>query len=157
MTKLNLQSPWITYVNEVRALFAKDPEVSVEYEDGDAKRLSLFVTSQEKADALTQIMPQKVEFGNVILEIEVVPANEEAPSKAELFFAAFKGNQAVAYTDSVEAMGFSANYIVFKPEIVQFFNDDLGDINGNMTTIYENVANDVFEGHEGVFFCTDAI
>ena len=153
-SKFGLQPPWMTYANKVKALFEKDREVTVEW-DNDEKKLSLYVNSQEKADALTQLMPTEVEFGNVKVNVAVIPANLLESNPMSLLETAFKGNPVVSYTRSVEALGFSAGYIVFKPEIVQFFNDDLSDINGNETTLYETIADEIFENHEGVFFCTD--
>ena len=157
MNKLNLQAPWTTYANEVEKLFEKDPEVAVEYDDA-AKKLMLYVDSQEKAEALDSLFPNEVEFGNVKVTVEVIPANITDLTMVNLFERAFKGNPAVSYIKTVEAMGFSASYVVFQPEVVQFFNDNLGDINGNETTLYEKIADDVFDGrHEGVFFCTDEV
>ncbi len=47
------------------------------------------------------------------------------------------------------------SYILFEPKVVQFFNDDLGDLNGLRSTLYQDIAANVFEdAHEGVFFCT---
>ena len=45
-------------------------------------------------------------------------------------------------------------YVVLKKEVVQFFNDNLNDIHGLETTLYQTIAKDVFDG-TGVFFCTD--
>jgi hypothetical protein len=45
---------------------------------------------------------------------------------------------------------------VFEKKVVQFFNDQLDDINGNKSTLYQDIAKDVFEKHEGVYFCTAA-
>ena len=47
------------------------------------------------------------------------------------------------------------SYVIFEKKVVQFFNDDLSDAHGNMTTLYKDVAKDVLGEHHGVFFCTD--
>ena len=58
--------------------------------------------------------------------------------------------------DAETPMG-SFHYAVFQSKVVQFFNDDMSDINGNCTTLYQEIAKDVFSGRaEGVFFCTAA-
>lgn len=153
--KLGLSAPWESYVSEITALFDKDPEVAIDYSE-ENKVLKLYVDSQEKAAALEQLLKPEVDFGNVKLSIEIIPANLTDRSVMNLFETAFKGNQAVSYTRSIEAMGWSAGYIVFKPEIVQYFNDDLSDINGIESTLYEDIAKRVFaDNHDGVFFCTD--
>ena len=153
-SKIGLQPPWITYAREVNALFAKDPEVAVDWNE-DEYILTLYVDSQEKADALDKLFPNEMEFGNVTISITIVPANMTDRSLMNTFETAFKGNPAVSYTKSVDGLGFSMNYIVFKPEVVQYFNDDLSDVNGFESTLYENIANNVFENHDGIYFCTD--
>jgi hypothetical protein len=49
------------------------------------------------------------------------------------------------------------SYIVFKPEIVQFFNDDLTDINGLASMLYNQIAYDIFRPELNVSYCIDKI
>lgn len=48
-------------------------------------------------------------------------------------------------------------YVVFKNCVVQFFNDNLNDIYGNISTLYQDIAREIFADAEweGVFYCTD--
>lgn len=46
-------------------------------------------------------------------------------------------------------------YIVFKNKVVQFWNDDLSDIYGNRSTLYQDIAKEIFGESSGIFFCTD--
>ena len=46
-------------------------------------------------------------------------------------------------------------YVVFVKEVVQYFNDDLGDANGVCSTLYQDIAKRLFTSTEGVFFCTN--
>jgi hypothetical protein len=46
-------------------------------------------------------------------------------------------------------------YVIFKKEVVQYYDDNLGDAHGNRTTLYEQIANQIFEDREGIYFCTD--
>ena len=80
--KTAVASPWITYARRVHKLFELDPEVKVSY-DNEGPELKLYVESQEKAEALEEVMPNEVEFGNVTMAVTVVPANiaEESPYK----------------------------------------------------------------------------
>ena len=78
-----------------------------------------------------------------------------------LFHTAFNGNPILNRTIVVEGI-FSNRfiYVEFKPEIVQFYNDNLGDLNGNVTTIYEAIARHIFNENpnlKGIFYCTAAI
>ena len=49
------------------------------------------------------------------------------------------------------------NFVVFVPEVVQFYNDDLGDINGLCSTLYQDLAKDLFGEEAGIYFCTDKV
>jgi hypothetical protein len=155
MSKVGLSSPWCIYADEVKALFGKDPEIKVEY-DNDVPEVKLYVDNEEKAEALTQLLPTQKVFGNVVLKVTVVPANMKASnSKLDLFNIAFKGNPAFAYTASVEQfLGLTSNFVVFAKEVVQYYNDDLSDIHGNCSTLYQEIAKDVFGFQKDVYFCT---
>ena len=43
-------------------------------------------------------------------------------------------------------------YVVFAPEIIQFFDDNLGDPHGNTTTLASTIADEIFDETDGVFF-----
>jgi len=47
------------------------------------------------------------------------------------------------------------DYVVFRNEVVQFFNDEMGDPNGLKSTLYQDIAKDVFADKDGIFFCTE--
>ena len=155
MEKLNLSSPWVTYVNEMKALFEQDPQITIIYYDEDYT-VKLFVESDAKANALQQLLPETKEFGNVTLKIEVVPANTNAvdPNVA-LFSAAFEGNPVLEEVRSISSVIGTFNYAVFKKEVVQFYNDQLDDLHGNKSTLYQEIARDVIGQKEGIFYCTD--
>ena len=156
MGKLNLSSPWVTYYRKIEALFGKDKDITIEY-NNDVPEIKLFVTDEEKAEAIAKLLPMSETFGNVTLKISVVPPNVEDLNVVELFRTAFKDNPIL---DSVEAVidpvtQAEFDYVVFKKEVIQFFDDDLSDINGNCTTLSEDIARDVFP-NERIFFCTSS-
>ena len=144
--------PWVTFYSEIEALFGSDPAISIQI-DEDEKIVSLFVEGVAKADALAQLLPSEKTFGNVSVKICVVPANV-MPKRIDLFVEAFKGNPAFSYATTSSGIGFEFDYVVFRNKVVQFFNDNLGDVNGNESTLYEEIARDVFED-TGAMFCTD--
>lgn len=73
-----------------------------------------------------------------------------------MYKAAFEGNAAFNYLETVEGVFTNPiSYVVFANEVVQFFNDDLNDIHGLKSTLYEDIARDVFEKKDGMCFCTD--
>ena len=154
MSNIKLSSPWVLYYREVEALFAEDPEVRTSL-DEDTCTLKIFVDNNpNKAEALTQLLPEYKKFGNIALKIEVLPSNVKATSKVDLFRKAFSGNPAVSYMKTVDLI-FKANYIVFKNKVVQYYADNLGDINGMHSTLYQDIAQDIFGSEEGIYYCTD--
>ena len=153
--KTGISSPWITYVNQVKCLFADDTDVLVEYND-DKKNLVLKVFDSHRADALTQLLPTEKSFGDVTLHISVVPANKETLSFAELVEKAMDGNPHFSQFIKVPMQdGNSFNYLMFEPEVAQYWNDNLADPNGNVSTVYADLAQDVFGVVPGTFFATD--
>ena len=76
--------------------------------------------------------------------------------KLSWFQAALGGNPVFAFTQVSEGVfTIPLSYVVFKNRVVQFFADNLQDVNGNITTLYETIAKDVFGEIPGICFCTD--
>lgn len=155
MENMKLSPPWITFVNEIKALFGEDPEIKIMY-DEDSYTLKLFVDNTDKADALTKLIPEEKEFGNVTLKIEVVPANSDDDSADRLFKKAFFGNPVMKNVATFDTPFGKITYAVFEKKVVQFFNDQMDDINGNKSTLFQEIARDVFGMDRGVYYCTEA-
>ena len=148
-------SPWIGYYKEIESLFQEDSTVKVKYDDSK-NTIKLYVEDEEKADALAQLLPNRKVFGNITVNIDVIPANKVETPKIDLFRKAFEGNGAVAYIETVDNASSNAfHFVVFQPEIVQYYNDDLSDINGLRSTLYQDIAKEIFGEREGIYFCTD--
>lgn len=156
MENIKLSAPWTTFCNEIVALFENDLDIKIRYDDVE-KNIKLFVSDAHKAEALAKILPAKKKFGNVVVTIDIVPAND-ADTITTVLNEAFRGNPAVQYIYDAETPFGPINYVVFKNKVVQFYNDQIDDINGNKNTLYQEIAKDVFEINTGdrVFFCTDA-
>lgn len=153
MAILNLSSPWVEFYREIEAMFKEDPQIKVVY-DEEGNTVKLYVEDSDKADALSQILPTEKSFGNVTINIEVIPANVSSNSKFPLFRKAFEGNPVFSYATSSSGV-FEINYVVFKNKVVQYPNDDISDVNGLRSTLYQNIADDIFTNREGIYFCTD--
>lgn len=165
MAKLKLSAPWTTYYRQVQAMFKHDKEIRVIYDENE-RNIKLYVDNETKAAALTKLLPETVTFGNVSLNVTVIPFNMAAEGDkqeikfkddTELIQAALDGNGAVAQFYPIEYV-FSNKllYVAFQKEVVQFFNDDLSDIRGMCSTLYANIANEIFGRLNGVLFCTDS-
>lgn len=150
-----ISPPWVTYAKKVQALFAEDQDVIVEY-DNDSRTLTLLVEGQDKASAIERLIPKEAEFGNVKLAITVKPSNDD--SLQATVRKAFAGNPAVSSIETVSGdvpLFGSRTYVLFKPEVVQFFDDDMSDYNGLHSTLYQDIAREVFDYDASVSFCTD--
>ena len=159
--KVKLSSPWVTYFNEIKALFSEDPDIKVIFdEESKTPEVKLYVNGQKKVDALEKLLPKEKVFGNVIVRTTIIPANLEDPANedmVQLFSDAFAGNPVLSRIKSVAGdFSFNADYLVFKKKVVQFFNDDLSDVDGKCSTLYQDIAKDVFGSIPNVYFCTDA-
>ena len=156
MAAVKLLSPWELYYRKIDALFSQDPEVGVVF-DADEMTIMLYVNNGTKAYALEQLLPAQHSFGMVTLKICIVPQNNiVGVSKENLFKAAFQHNPILA--DVVTAQGIFTNpltYVIFQAEVVQYWTDNLGDYNGICSTLYQDIARDIFEEQKGVYFCTE--
>jgi hypothetical protein len=168
MAKLNLLSPWATFYNELKAFFEKDDEVTVVYNE-DENIVNLYVDNPEKAAALTELLPVEKKFGSVTLQIKVIPANADTkrftvirtslagnePEMIDLYGMALRGNHNFDGITTVHGI-FSnpITYVIFTKRVIQYYNDSLGDVNGVCSTLMQNIANDIFEKKDGVYFCT---
>ena len=156
MATLELAAPWTNFLNMIKAMFKKDDEVTVDYNE-ETQKIKILVDNPDKAEALTKLLPTHKTFGNVVLQIEVIPENSETNELETLMKRAFSGNGAVKdiITTDLTPLSFGAVYTLFAKEVVQFFNDDLTDYHGECSTLYEDIAREIFNVPEGVFFCTD--
>ena len=156
MAKIKLSPPWDTFVREMEQMFLYDEEVHIVY-DEDALEVRVYVDNAQKAEALAALLPEEKDFGSVHLAINVIPANGNATlSNASLFLTAFSGNGAFSFIKTIHGIFTNdLTYVVFKNRVVQYFNDDLGDIYGQRSTLYQEIAKDLFGEKEGVCFCTD--
>lgn len=158
MQNLKKISPWVEYYRKLVALFKKDPDIKIIYDEG-INVIKMYINGQDKYEALNQLLPSEKKFGNVTLEIELIPCNDLKLSQTDLFRRAFSGNPVVTdvITIGQEIIGSTNdfNYIVFEKEVVQYYDDSLGDPHGNRSTLYQEIAKEVFGEQDGIYFCTD--
>ena len=176
MAKLQLVSPWINFYHEVNAFFRYDHDVTVIFDEEETE-VKLYVNGNEKAEALSELLPDIRKFGNVTLKITVIPVigqtivhatvlhpvtisrgGYSSSSMTEMesqFVMALRGNPICSFTDSVDLQTNRIIYVVFRNEVVQYYNDDLGDYYGQCSTLYQTIAADIFKPIDGVHYCTD--
>lgn len=151
-----LSPPWITFYNEIKEMFCEDPDVSAITYNNVTHTVNIYIENAEKAYAIMRLLPVSKDFGNVTLKINVIPSNNLSINTLDLYEKAFEGNPAFSYTKKANLPITPFNYVVFKNKVVQFFNDNMNDVNGNKNTLYEEIARDIFEtSSDGICFCTD--
>lgn len=171
MARINLVAPWYEYYNKMAAFFKEDYDVTVLYDDqeDDTKHIKVLVDNPEKATALEALLNKEKDFGGVKLIITVVPADDVPKNIARdmsqwaedakyygLYRSALIGNANFATVQEIKGMlGFDATFVVFKKKVIQYYNDNIGDLNGVKSTLAEYIARDIFIPNSGVFFNTD--
>lgn len=154
MENTKLAPPWIDYVSQLEILFEKDNHVSITYDD-ENKKVTVYVDDDPmKAEALDKLLSGEVKFGNVAITVTVVP-NNEPESVESLFRKAFYNNPIVDKFVKTDPP-FEFNYMLFKKEVVQYYNDAMNHPEGLTSTLYQNLAKEVFSKPVGMFFGTSA-
>lgn len=154
--RLKLSPPWVTFLHEIEALFDGDPQIAINYDDENHK-IVLATNNGDKATALQKILPSERKFGNVTVKVEIdgTFSNRAFVSNEELFNVVFDKNPAFAFCKQIEGIITAFTYVVFKNTVVQFFNDNLNDIYGNVSTLYEDIARDILVEIPAVVYNTD--
>jgi hypothetical protein len=156
--EINLFSPWVIYYKKLEALFGKDKDIKMTFDNNELV-VKMYINGQDKYEALSQLIPVEKQFGTVTLKIQLIPANNLKQSKVDLFRKAFYGNPIVndiivISRDVLESTN-DFSYVVFAKEVVQYHDDSLNDPHGNRSTLYQDIAKEVFENCDGIYFCTD--
>ena len=163
MAKLNLSPPWVVYYRKLSTFFKEDPEVRIIYDDIE-QEIKLYVSNAEKAVALENLLPNEQVFGNVTLYITIVPANQTCFDSVKAGYSTNSNdivricfsNKAVVGVKVVDGiMTNKMTFVIFKKEVVQWFSDSISDWHGLTSTLYQDLAKDIFGDISGVFFCTD--
>lgn len=151
---MKLSAPWMIYFNQIKAMFSEDIAVKAVW-DGATYTIKLYVDGEEKAEALSQLLPQTKQFGNIEVTITIIPANKLNDSKVSLFQKAFDGNPAVVDITTFDTPFGTNSFVVFAPKVVQYYNDDMYDLNGICSTLYQELAKSLFGEFANIHFCTE--
>ena len=151
-----LSAPWETYYKKLQALLGDDPEISLKF-DKAAGVIKIYVDNARKADALDRLLIARKVFGNVEINITVIPSNKVYHGEYEdLYDCAFDGNPVFVGTQYASLPeGGDLSYVIWSREVAQFFNDNLADYQGNQTMLYEQIARDVLKYEPAVYHCTE--
>ncbi|MHA7136689.1 hypothetical protein ACRTEV_05385 [Rossellomorea arthrocnemi] len=156
---VQLSPPWVTYHNELKYSIGQDPSVIVGPLIPAFGNYIIPVTAigDEKAIALATLLKDTVEFGNVSVNVVVINGDQEIVNPlpcplrsfvvADLVQSALSGNPYFIEVVVKPQMpgGPNAVYPVFKPEVIQFFNDDISNLCNTFTAVASSVFADVME------------
>jgi len=164
MIKFEVEAPWYVFQKKVKALFDRDPEITVgevfpvDNDDTVDYGLIILVRNHDKYVALDRVMPKERSFGNVTLGIQLLDEekNNAVDDGIALYTTLFKGNPVVKdIKDVSDFTGTRHGFVRFRPEVIQFFHDDISDYNGNWSGLAQDIAREVFtDGFQIIHFCT---
>lgn len=141
---VKLASPWNIFVKRIEKLFEFDSGIKVCHTDEEPYKVDILVDSEDKCNALMQLMPPEKEFGNVTIQINIIPSNKKKTDR-ELFEILFKGNMIFFEVTSGKLPARDEiDFVMFKPWVAQYYADNLMDPYGNNNELYADVAREVF-------------
>ena len=160
---MNLSAPWMTYCRKLQELFNADPEIEVsditrnkaEFRNYDYC-ITIQVKNHDKARALQQVLRKDRDFGNVSLRIFIYEDEQEMDSLSKVMHTLFDWNDHVSRViEGLDPTGCEQIFVMFEPEVIQFFNDNMRDFNGYWSGLAEDIARDVIDCEGKVNFCTE--
>lgn len=162
MPIVNLSPPWETYASKIRYTYGLSEYIQVNnlVQTGDSYTLVINVCNDDIAQALRQVLPTVVEFGNVNMNIiifnsefegvDVQPIEYTPETLAETFCRALYSNP--LFVGAVLTEGkipepivgpIGDVVLVIAPCVVQFFDDIINDLCGNYNEVASNVFNEI--------------
>jgi hypothetical protein len=133
-------------------MFREDPQVTVKF-DQDNYEVKLYVDDADKADALGKILRNSIDYGTITLKVTVIPPNYADTDIRDLYEKALEGNGAVF--DYLTNPNLGKHYVIFRNEVIQYFSDDLSKANSVTSTLYEDIAEDIFIERPSMGYSTE--
>lgn len=158
--KAGIQAPWVTTYKKICALFENDMDLHIsDINEATPGNCTIVISSQNNAklESIKKILKNHFEFGNVTLDIEFIPEDNNEKITDSDFRNAFNCNENLTEVRNIELPdGSVKTYVVFEKEVVQFYNDDLTDLYGNYNGLMEDIARELFnEVDASISYCTN--
>lgn len=156
--KVRLSPPWDGHMSKLASFFKGDDRVRVgTCGMGYVANIEVFDTKMYSA--LEQVLNKRIRFGNVVLKINLVPANGVKAFKGEMTDLAalkvvLKDNPAFAKIVSRKTELGNNVFVLFKPVVLMWYNDNLASPYKQSTSVYELEAQIVFKDL-GVSYSTE--
>ena len=139
-----LSSPWMTYYKKLVALFGDDPELDVLWDD-DTKTVTIESVNTFKIMALEKLLNPTVVFGNITVTVKCLVKNGAEESLSAVFKTAFAGNPHFSQVIDAKVVAMNETFVLFQPEVIQFFNDDTTDYYSNWNGLSEDIMRDIIK------------
>ena len=102
------------------------------------------------------MIPESVDMGNITIKNNFKYTGKRN-TDVDLLKVAFAGNPIVSEIVAVETpFQTTVDYCVFKKEVIQFYNDEMMDINGNYNGLAHDIARKLFVQDSNTSYCTAA-
>lgn len=155
---VKLSPPWDGHMSMLASFFAGDGRVKVGYCD-DTRTGTIEVLDSRMYDALSQVLRTSIRFGNVTLKLNLVPKFEPkvCPKMTDLeaLKVVLAQNPAFSKVKVQKAAAGAFVFVLFKPVVLQWYNDNLGNPWKLTTSTHELQADRVFKRGLGVSFTTE--
>jgi hypothetical protein len=166
---LGLQSPWYTLYNKIVSMFGGDEELTISNITETTKAaenakatytITISSANAVKLQAIEKILKHEFPMGNIVVKIAFVyEESKNSDITAADFKNAFTGNPIMSNIKTIETPWKSEmTFVLFKREVIQFYNDDITDLYGNFNGLAEDIARELFNDvTEVISYCTDII
>lgn len=161
--KVGISAPWVLLYKKIRAMFDQDTELEItELQQliGTANyAFSIGSRNTAKLKAIEKILKSEYVIGNIKLFINFeYQENGDSNVITDIDIqTAFAGNPIlsdVKKTDDIVIRD-GMVFVLFEPEVVQFFNDDLSDYYGNYNGLAADIAKEIFVEQTNIKYGTD--
>lgn len=154
--ELDLSAPWYVFHTQVFKLFEQDAEVIVDEELEETETgfiFGIYSKNIKKIQAIKKLIGSKVVFGDVAVDIDY--GENENEDVAEVWKDAFSGNPLFCGIVSADIpFDGSCDYAIFKRDIIDFYDDNISDVNGNSHYIVADLVKEVVSNKD-IFICTE--
>lgn len=152
-----LSPPWHIYANYIKSIFQKDPEVTIIVPEETEKSefvITIKCTNKIKTFAISELLANEIQMGNITVIINCVYTGSTQVDYNVLNAALSNNPEVSEIVKETSAMMIENTFCVFKKNVIQFFDDNIGDINGNFSGLAEDISRQIFNKETGVFYCT---
>lgn len=154
------KAPWYSYFDKLGKIFSGDKGIRIR-QSANGSDIDFYFDDVDKMNAMSRILGPRAVFGNFVVSHHYhAPNTTVEPATQDDYRILFEGNSNVSrIVKSGNPVVGERTYVVFNPDVVQWYDDNLMDISGNRTTVMEDIAREVFESatRYGASFCTETV